>query len=447
MAALVHVLALVALTAGEPGFEIHLHHAPSPAPSRAPSASARARDRAPLPVAYADAVPRPPSPPSRVGEPGQPGVITPPPPARKLGTNTTVFVNFDGVTIGECNPSNSHANCHWLESNTTFDPWSGSLTERVAILDAMRAIAQDYGIRITGQRPPSDEPYVMVVYGGDSIAEEALGRAPAGDCWDDLPNQIAYVYLDGERATWINGGASTAMHEASHTWGFDHVGLDGVMMAPTGGNTIANPFDGCAQIVENLEYDPGEGSCPEINLDLCGLEDFQHADATLKLLFGQPYVDDRPPILELIAPFDGIYYEGPASFDVILAVTDDLHPQIYEMAIAVPGLIDDPSFSPVIDPSFEVEGLPLGHWTFELRLRDAAGNEGSLQFDVTVGDDTLPLDDGCVCSTAARSDGEGAPWAALTLLGIGFGRGLRRRKRPSPAPLARFRLRGRPPGR
>ncbi|HLT35697.1 MAG TPA: hypothetical protein VK034_05410 [Enhygromyxa sp.] len=364
------------------------------------------------PVPYHDAVPSP------------PGDITTRPQARKLGTNITIFVNFDGVEISHCEPSNSHENCHWLENGQTFAPYSVSLAQRVAILDAMRSLVADFGIRVTGQRPPADEPYVMVVYGGDSIEKDALGRAPAGDCWDDLPNEIAYVYLDGERSSWVNGGASTALHEAAHTWGLDHIGLEGSLMAPSGGNTKTNYFDGCAQIVtdtENTPVESGKSSCPQLNRELCGLADFQHDVALLRMLFGEPYVDDRAPTLTLVSPDDGSYFQGPADFHVELAVVDDLHPQRYELAIGIPGLVDEPAFSPVHDPSFDVEALPIGEWTFELRLRDAAGNESSLAFSVVVGEDPVATDDGCACSSSA-SGGRSSPiWPMLALaLGLGL---------------------------
>ena len=411
-------LAIALVLAADPAFELRLH-----APADAYE-DEHADPRVPLPEQLApperlpygpDAIPLP------------SGSYDPPKHHRKLGTPTTIFVNFDGVTISACSPSNSHENCHWFEDGRTFEPYSGSLAHRVAILDAMRSQVRDFGIRVTGQRPPDDEVYLMLVYGGDSetgdedeeVAAETLGRAPAGDCYDDLPNQIGYVYLDGDRASWVNGGASTALHEAGHTWGFDHIGLDGSLMAPTGGNILVDWFDGCAQIVENLDFDPSEeGSCPEISLEQCGLPDFQHDVAMLELLFGPPYVDTRAPTLELVKPFDGIYYQGPASFDVDLRVIDDLHPQVYELAIGIAGLIDDPAFKAVYDPSFEVVDLPIGEWEFQLQLRDAAGNETSLAFVVNVGEDAPGIDDGCQCTSASGSGREGPIGLGLGLLAL-----------------------------
>lgn len=419
-----HTALLATLVAGDPEFAIRLL-APVIDPPAAASTTTIG-NKAPLPseppIPYADAVPNP-----------EPRDLAGQPQARKLGTNITIFVNFDGVTIDYCKPSNSHNNCHWLEHGETFAPYSGSLAQRVAILDAMRSLVADFGIRVTGQRPPDDEPYVMVVYGGDSVEKDALGRAPAGDCWDDLPNEIAYVYLDGSRSTWVNGGASTALHEAAHTWGLDHIGLDHALMAPAGGNSKTRYFDGCAQIVKDTQLTPAdEPSCPQLNLELCGLSDFQHDVALLRMLFGEPYVDDRAPTLSLMRPHDGQYLQGPASFRVELKVVDDLHPQIYQLAIAIPGLVDEPKFSPVLDPSFDVEALPIGEWTFELRLRDAAGNESSLAFDVIVGDDPIPTDDGCACRSTPANRPLSPIWAVFAL---GVGLGLRARKPPRASPL------------
>jgi MYXO-CTERM domain-containing protein len=401
-----HTALLGTLVASQPEVEIRLRApvvdtAPPPVPTTAP---ADVRPRGPIP--YDDVVPVPWDP-----------EFVPAPQARKLGTNTTIFVNFDGVEIDYCKPSNSHTNCSWFEDGRTFPPFSGGIAQRVAILDAMRSQINQYGVRVTGSRPPADEPYVMVVYGGEREDEDSpLGRAPAGDCYDDLPNEVAFVYLDGEEERmWVNGGAATALHEAAHTWGLDHIGLEGLLMAPSGDNTKANYFDGCAQIVDNVELDPvDEGSCPNISLELCGLSNFQNDVALLNLLFGEPYIDDVAPQMELVHPFDGIYYQGPISFPVDIRVIDDQHPQVYEVAIGIEGLIDSPMFATAHDPSFDVEELPIGEWRFVVRLRDEAGNEGSLEFTVVVGDEAPVLDDGCTCA----STGVGAPWAMGGIVGV-----------------------------
>ena len=105
------ILLLAGLLAGEPEFRLHLT-TPVVDPMPAGAGASEGLKRSPpaeLPVPYNDAVPM------------NPEVLAAPRPRRKLGTNTTIFVNFDGVTIGECDPSNSHKNCHWLETGETFE--------------------------------------------------------------------------------------------------------------------------------------------------------------------------------------------------------------------------------------------------------------------------------------------------------------------------------------
>ena len=322
---------------------------------------------------------------------------------RKLGTNTTIFVNFDGVTLGHCNPSNSKENCSWINPGIEFPPWSGSWQTRVAILDSMRSKARDLGIRITGVRPPDHEDYVMIVYGSADDADEdevVLGRAPSGDCWDQLPNQIGFAYLDGEYASWTNGGATTVLHEAGHTWGLDHIDANYAVMSPAGDNSNAYFNENCHQVVSGVELEPGGESCPEINLEQCGVEDAQRDKAVLKMLFGEPYVDEQAPVLELVSPADGAYFQGPANFDVDLEIHDDLHPQLYSRAISVDGLVEYPFEEGLTNIDFPVAELPNGNWTFEIRVRDEAGNESSLEFRVDVGDEAPHSgDDGCACAS------------------------------------------------
>lgn len=419
-----HTALLGSLAMGEPEFSIRLR-APVVVPAPAPASTTPTEVQPSTPIPYDDVVPGPPRP--EIGLAPQ---------ARKVGSNTTIFVNFDGVQMHYCNPSNSHENCSWFESSRTFPPFSGGIAQRVAILDAMRSQVNQYGVRVTGARPPADEPYVMVVYGGEREEDQPLGRAPAGDCYDDLPNEVAFVYLDGEvERTWVNGGAATALHEAAHTWGLDHIGLDGLLMAPSGDNDKANYFDGCAQVVKDVELDPAdESSCPSISLDLCGLDNFQDDVALLNLLFGEPYIDDVAPRMQLLQPFDGIYYQGPVSFPVEIQVIDDQHPQLYEFALEIEGLTEQTAFAAVHDPSFDVQELPLGEWRFVVRLRDEAGNEGSLAFTVVVGEAPPVLDDGCVCGSTGHAErGLLGVFSFLLLLGC-FPRAPRRAMTSSCSP-------------
>jgi hypothetical protein len=333
---------------------------------------------------------------------------------RELGTGTTLFVNFDGIDLGECSPSNSKKNCTWYNFDDDFPPFSGSLQTQVSVIQAIRRDVADFGVRVTSLRPPSDENYVMVVYGGTEEKYGALGSAPSGDCLDQSPNEIAFAHLDGEPADawvndWVNGGATTALHEAAHTWGLDHVDLENEVMYPSSDNRPTAFANGCTQIVENTDLDPGGVGCPEVNAMLCDADDQQSALPLLAMMFGPPYVDTIAPVLALDGIEDGEYFQAPASFDVALAVDDDLHPQAYEMWAWMGDDSRPPQASQVLAPGFSVEDLPVGTWTFHVIVADLAGHESpQLDFTIEVGLDPPPeepQEDGAGCRLAPAPAG------------------------------------------
>lgn len=326
---------------------------------------------------------------------------------RDVGTGTVLFVNFDGIDLGDCNPSNSKKNCHWYNQDP-IAPFSGGLTERVSVLQAMRRHADQFGIRITGLRPPSSIDYTMVIYGGTEETYEALGSAPSGDCFDQNPNEIAFVHMDGELAGWINAGATTALHEAAHTWGLDHVDLEGEIMYPSGNNSPTAFDDACLQIVADTELAPGGESCPDLNAELCDAADRQNAPKVLTGLFGAAYVDAIAPEIELVEPHDGAYFQVPGNFDVELALSDDLHPQQYSMWAWQGDGPRPADAKPTVEPGFAVVDLPVGTWQFHVVVADEAGNESQLDFEIEVGVDPPPdppSESGCGCACPPARSG------------------------------------------
>ncbi len=350
--------------------------------------------------------------------------------AREVGTPTTLFVNFDGVTLGDCQPSNSKKDCTWYNVGAEIAPFSGTMQTKVSVLQAMRRAAADYGIRITGVRPPDDEDYTMVIYGGTEDEFGALGSAPSGDCLDQVPNQIAFAHVDGELNEWINGGANTALHEAAHSWGLDHINIDTGIMYPTGNNLQTGYRHACDQVVEDLALTPVDGRCWELNEQLCGDAGLQNADALLTMLFGPAYVDTTPPTIELVEPEDGEYFQAPASFDVVLDIDDDLHPQVYQMRAWLNDDDPPPMGGPTVEPGFALEGLPIGTWTIHVEITDDAGHASQLDFTVEVGADPPPVESedeaGCGCRAP---DGPGRSGVSAALWCVVLGAGLARRRR------------------
>jgi hypothetical protein len=317
---------------------------------------------------------------------------------RDLGSPTTLFVNFDGIELDSCSPSNSKKDCHWY-NNDPIAAFSGNIQARVAILDAMRRHVDAYGVRVTGARP-DDGDYTMVVYGGTEEEFGALGSAPSGDCLDSRPNEIAFAHLDGELTEWVVAGSTTALHEAAHTWGLDHIDLPTEIMYPEGDNTPTAFDDACHRIVADTSLGDGEPSCPDFNTDICGATGQQNSHAALTQLFGPAYVDVTVPRLELVSPDDGEYFQAPAAFDVVLEVVDDLHPQSYTMWTWYGDgpRPDDSTITPA--PGFTVEDLPVGTWSFHVAIADEAGYETQLDFEIEVGVDPPPDPESGGCRVA-----------------------------------------------
>jgi hypothetical protein len=355
------------------------------------------------------------------------GVVPPQPPpfgegdtvlrTRKLGTPTTVYVNFDGIDLGSCSPSNAKKNCHWY-NHDPIAPFSGDLQTRVAILDAMRRHVDDFGIRVTGARP-NDGDYTMVVYGGTEEEYEALGSAPSGDCNDTRPNEIAFAHLDGDRVQWIVAGSTTALHEAAHTWGLDHIDLETEIMYPEGDDSPTAFDERCHRIVDGTDLSDGEPSCPDVNAALCEATTQQSSYAVLRRLFGPGYADVTAPVVRLAALEDGAYFQAPASFDVVLEIEDDLHPQGYEMWTWLGDEARPAEATRTLAPGFAVEALPTGTWSFHVVVADAAGNEGRLDFEIEVGVDPPPQPDDEGGCRVAGAHAPRASWAATAALVFG----------------------------
>ena len=347
--------------------------------------------------------------------PPQPPVTNPVQSSRVVGTGTTLFVNFDGIDLGRCSPSNSKQNCHWYNDTFAFEPYSGSEQMRASIMSAMRSDVEDLGIRITGIRPPATENYTMIIYGGTEDQFGALGSAPSGDCDDQSPNEIGFAHLDGDLASWVNAGATTALHEAAHTWGLDHIDIDRTIMFPSGDNNGAALSDTCERVVGNTLLQPTNASCPNINTMFCDDGNHQHAQSVLRRLFGPAYVDTTPPELRLRFPHHGQYFQTPGSFVLEIDIEDDLHPQFYNAQV---WLNNDspPEPTKLSSLNYRIDGLPVGVWTFHVRVEDDAGNPASLDFTVEVGLDPPP--GACACRSDLTRGQTLAAWLGLALVGL-----------------------------
>ena len=135
-----------------------------------------------------------------------------------------VYVNFDGITIRDCDNycSDAQSNRSWAigahfgGSSKTFSKY-GSSSQRDTIMRGLREAFDDYNIDFTTSRPSSG-PYTMLIISTSSGPNH--GVAPL-NCGNTNANDIAFVYKIGNSSTaWITQAAA---HELGHSFGLSHV--------------------------------------------------------------------------------------------------------------------------------------------------------------------------------------------------------------------------------
>jgi hypothetical protein len=337
----------------------------------------------------------------------------------------TVYVNFEGTVLRSGCGNDARLDCSTLAER--FDgyvgPFRGNATQRMAILQAARKGAADFGIRIVTRRPPPEVPYTMIVYG--ELGEQSFaGVAPYLDCGDERRGDTAF----SQGATSSNTGATLILHEAGHTWGLEHVDTEADIMHPSVVSGLTQTFvDDCLGIVADTDLGRTAGTCNEIHTRYCE-PTFQNSWQTLSDLFGPSLPDVEAPELAITFPVDGATFEAPVSFTLRAEIDDDLHPQFYDVE-----LFDGET--PVatrndlgIEDDLEllVERPPPGEYALRVVLADGGGNtaEDMVRFTILPEGTAPPPEDSPEAPpSGCRVSSGGTGWPLLLLLA-----GVRRRK-------------------
>lgn len=365
------------------------------------------------------------------------GLACPSPPAAgpqvataRAGVPETLYVNFGGAVLRSDCGNDARYDCSTLSD--TFDdyvgPFTGNATQRMAILQAARKGAADFGIRIVTRRPPEDVPYTMVVY-GDIGPQSFAGLAPYLDCGDQRRGDMAFAQGSGSS----NTGATLILHEAGHTWGLEHVDTEADIMHPSVVSSLTQRFlDDCLGIVADTDLGRTAGTCNDVHTRYCE-PTFQNSWQTVFDLFGPAVPDVDPPELAIEFPADGAVFVAPVTFTLRAALDDDLHPQFYDI-----DLYDgDTPIATRNDLGIEkglellVERPPPGEYALRVVVTDGGGNEAEDLVRFTVLPEGSTVDDREEASSIEPAPGcragSGSPWALV------FSLVARRRRRTRPS--------------
>jgi hypothetical protein len=358
-----------------------------------------------LRATHSDAAPAATVPPS-----GTPELTVAPRPdgaaVRVPGTPTTLYINYDGALLQEGCGNDPTRNCSTLAHlfSGYVGPFYGNELQKMSILQAVRNAVSLYGIDVVATRPEAEVEYSMVLY-GDLGDQSFAGIAPYIDCEDVWPRDTSF----SAPFTTSNSGATVILQEAAHTWGLEHVDALTDILNPFVASGTKQLFrDECFEIVANTDLEPSPGICNVVHELFCATGE-QNSHREMLHLFGPGTPDASPPTLEIVSPEQDATFVAPASVPLVGRVTDDRHPQVYQVHVQA-GAVEFDSESGALGelvPLASLNEVPAGDYELVVTIADGGGNEASdvVNFTVLPEGSSLPGDDGAVSDAGFETEG------------------------------------------
>ncbi len=295
----------------------------------------------------------------------------------------TIFLNFFGGPMSYgTNAALMQSAC--IDGEYDYPGFAGGTTKAMAIIQVFQTKLAPYGVRVAYEEaPPPELPYSMVMMGG---APEDVGMDPgtlgvscSSDCGDLWWRDTTLAFTENVYSA--NTIAYTALQEAAHAFGLDHIAGTSHIMYPYdtgGGDKIW--ADGCT----NYDDATGPIGCTYVHEVFCP-EGQQDDVAELLAFFGPDSPDSVAPSVEIVAPVDGLETAAPGTFTVEATVDDDYEGFGWKLVIEKDGevLQEIPAFKS--ETSWKLQGLPAGAYAIRVEAVDHDRNVGTDEVLVYVG--------------------------------------------------------------
>jgi hypothetical protein len=318
----------------------------------------------------------------------------------------TIFLNFfGGMLTSGTNASEMESNCIGAV-DVDYPAYAGSEADALAIIQVFENAMAPYAVRVAYEEaPPQHLPYSMVMMGGSpqDVGQDSgtLGVSCSSDCgdvwWRDTT--LAFTEQSGNPTTLGN----TALQEAAHAFGLDHIDGSEHIMYPlaTPGNKIWS--SACTPYNNST----GPIGCTYIHRIFCP-EGSQNDDAELLAFFGPNAPDVQAPTVVINTPTDGIEVESEGAVQVTAEVSDDHLGYGWRLRVVQPDGGELIANAYQLDTGWDLSfsGLPDGEYEIYVEAVDHDGNEGTDVVSVFVG---VPSDDsgGGVDGTGGDGPGDG----------------------------------------
>ncbi|MBC8069553.1 MAG: Ig-like domain-containing protein [Deltaproteobacteria bacterium] len=289
------------------------------------------------------------------------------PRVQALAQPMTLYLNFDGPTIGYAEVDDSRANLSYIDrAAVAYTPY-GDATARAAVVQAVVTDWSAYGVTITETRPGAGDYVMAVVSGTNPFAGEAAGIAPL-DCMDAWTrNNVVFAFHGANDGYSINEQARTIGQEVAHSLGLEHTTVDEDIMSYAYGPADYWFADQCSPIL--LTPGSPEVYCVEQHQQFCPVTQ-QNSHAELLSLIGAGTPDTQSPVLSITSPQDGAQFVEGDDFSVAVDAADEVGVVTVELFSNGESMASD-ALAPWGWPA---NGIAAGQYELYAAATDAAGN-------------------------------------------------------------------------
>ena len=300
----------------------------------------------------------------------------------------TIFLNFfGGMLTSGTNAAEMQSGCVGT-TGVNYPGFTGSEPDALAIIQVFENAMEPYAVRVAYEDyPPQHLPYSMVMMGGtpaDAGQEPGtLGVSCSTDCgdvwWRDTT--LAFTEQSGNPTTL----ATTALQEAAHAFGLDHIDGEEHIMYPFATFGTKVWASGCTP------YNAATGpiGCGYIHEVFCPDGSSQNDDAELLAYFGPNAPDVDPPQVTILEPAPDTVLPSGGSASISAEVTDDHLGHGWRLRVVPPAGEEAISNAYQFETAWDLDfaGQPDGAYEIWIEAVDHDGNEGSAMVTLYVGVD------------------------------------------------------------
>jgi MYXO-CTERM domain-containing protein len=331
-------------------------------------------------------------------EPEAPVAVWDTPPHR-----STIFLNFFGGPLkGGTNASEGESPCLGGSGNKVDYPaYAGTEQKALAVIQVFKDAAAPFGLRIAYEKaPPKHLPYSQVMMGGKpgaiGLGNGILGVSCNLDCGDKWLRDTTFAFTEESNNTGVLG--TTALQEAAHSFGLDHIdGASNIMYpyATIGAKVWA---DTCTPFNDAT----GGIGCKPVHKQFCPDGLSQNDVSELTAYFGLNTPDTEAPVVTLLSPMDGQKLLSGDQVKINVEVSDNF--EGYGWVLKVPELGQEAQ-AYAGEKSWTFAAPATGVYTIRVEAIDHDGNVGFDEAKIYINMDPPAADTGDAPTTGDSDSG------------------------------------------